>query len=112
MNDIKEQYSITEMTIDDYEGAYRLWKNTKGMGLSAADSRESIASYLQRNEGLSFVCKQDGQIVGTVLCGHDGRRGFMYPLRLTKNTAVKPLPGHLWTGACPSCGSRESASAI
>lgn len=73
-------YQFSEMTEQDYEEAYALWENTPGMGLSAADSREGIGSYLRRNPGLSFVCRADGRVVGTILCGHDGRRGFIYHL--------------------------------
>jgi ribosomal protein S18 acetylase RimI-like enzyme len=73
-------YIIREMTLDDYEGSIALWRRTEGMGLSEADSSDSIAYYLNRNPDLSFVSVSvdDGKIIGTVLCGHDGRRGFMY----------------------------------
>lgn len=68
-----------EMVMDDYEAAYQLWEQTEGMGLSEADSRLEIIRYLERNQGFSQICeKDDGQIVGTALCGHDGRRGYMY----------------------------------
>ncbi|BCG56976.1 N-acetyltransferase [Paenibacillus sp. URB8-2] len=68
-----------EMTKEDYDAAYSLWKNTEGMGLSAADSREEISRFLERNRGLSQVCvSPDGGLAGTALCGHDGRRGFLY----------------------------------
>jgi len=67
------------MQIKDYESAYRLWENTEGMGLSAADSRQEIQRYLERNAGFSQICEEDdGRIAGTALCGHDGRRGFLY----------------------------------
>lgn len=68
-----------EWVADDYEAAYQLWVQTEGMGLSEADSREEIVRYLERNPGLSQICeKEDGSIAGTALCGHDGRRGYMY----------------------------------
>lgn len=68
-----------EMRAEDYEAAYRLWENTSGMGLSAADSREEILRYLERNPGLSQICvNEDGTLAGTAMCGHDGRRGYMY----------------------------------
>ncbi|WP_332249106.1 GNAT family N-acetyltransferase [Paenibacillus zanthoxyli] len=68
-----------EMTKEDYDAAYGLWENTAGMGLSAADSRDEIIRFLERNRGLSHVCiAPDGGIAGTALCGHDGRRGFLY----------------------------------
>lgn len=70
--------SFREMTIDDYEACYSLWRETEGMVLSDADSNPAIAGYLERNPGCSFVCEEDGLICGTILCGHDGRRGYIY----------------------------------
>ena len=67
------------MTADDYEAAYQLWENTAGMNLSEADSRGEVVRYLERNPGISQVCvNEDGTLAGTAMCGHDGRRGYMY----------------------------------
>ncbi len=68
------------MTIDDYDRITAVWKRTTGIGLSDADTKENILYFLQRNPGLSFVCESGETIVGTVLCGHDGRRGYIYHL--------------------------------
>jgi N-acetylglutamate synthase len=76
---------IREFSMDDYEEAYLLWEATPGMGLSDADSPVNIRSYLDRNPGLSFVAASNGsKLAGTILAGHDGRRGFIYHL------AVRP----------------------
>lgn len=71
---------IREMTISDYEQIIELWHSIEGLVLSNADSKENIDSYLKRNIGLSFVCELNHKIIGTILCGHDGRRGFIYHL--------------------------------
>jgi len=64
------------MTIDDYAPIYALWRNTPGMGLNDRDdSREGIAKYLARNPNTCFVAEMDGEIIGAILSGHDGRRG-------------------------------------
>jgi ribosomal protein S18 acetylase RimI-like enzyme len=68
---------IQEMTIADYDEVRSLWQESEGIELSGADSRSSIARFLERNPGLSFVARVDGQLVGAVLCGHDGRRGYI-----------------------------------
>lgn len=68
---------ITEFTIEYYEEVYRLWESCDGVGLSRADSRDSIARYLERNPGLSFVALEDGRVAGAILCGHDGRRASL-----------------------------------
>ncbi len=71
---------LREMRIGDYEAMYDLWKRTPGVGLSEADSRPNIERFLSRNEGLNLVWEEQGAIVGTILCGHDGRRGYLYHL--------------------------------
>lgn len=64
----------------DHGPALALWRRTPGVGLSAADEAAPIAAYLARNPGTSFVAEVDGRLVGTVLCGHDGRRGLIHHL--------------------------------
>ena len=67
------------MTIEDYEGVYALWKKIKGFGIrSIDDSKEGEARFLKRNPTTSVVAEKDGRIVGSILCGHDGRRGCLY----------------------------------
>lgn len=69
---------IREMTIADYEEIYEMWQITTKRALSEADEKSQIKRYLERNKGLSQVAVVDGKIVGTVLAGHDGRRGFIH----------------------------------
>lgn len=70
---------IREMTLDDYDDVFCLWTETEGLGLrSLDDSKEGIALFLKRNPRTSFVCVEDGVVTGVILCGHDGRRGYIY----------------------------------
>ena len=70
---------LRTMTIDDYAQVYARWKQIHGFGIrSMDDSREGIARFLERNPATSVVAVEDGNIVGAILCGHDGRRGCMY----------------------------------
>ena len=71
---------IHEMDIHDYERIYKLWEMSENIGLSKADSRHGISTFLNRNPGMSYVAWENGKIVGTVLCGHDGRRGYIHHL--------------------------------
>jgi ribosomal protein S18 acetylase RimI-like enzyme len=76
---------ITKMTIKDYDEVFSLWKNTEGMGLhDDVDSKKGIARYLRHNPGMSFVARENGRLVGTVLCGNDGRRGYLFHLAVDK----------------------------
>lgn len=70
---------IRTMRIDDYEKVYDLWINTVGMGLNTTDdSRDGIAKYLLRNPHTCFVAEDNGELVGVIMSGHDGRRGFIH----------------------------------
>ncbi|MGD2270955.1 MAG: GNAT family N-acetyltransferase [Desulfobacterales bacterium] len=71
---------ISPFTIDCYEGVYALWEQCQGIALSGADSRDNIALYLKRNPEMSFVAIDDGDIAGSILSGHDGRRGYIHHL--------------------------------
>ena len=63
-----------------FNEARNLWEFTEGVGLSEADSQRSIDAFLQRNPGLSFVAVEGEKLVGTILVGHDGRRGLIHHL--------------------------------
>ena len=70
---------IRIMTIDDYDKVYELWCKIKGFGIrSIDDSRVGIEHFLKRNPTTSIVAEENGKIVGSILCGHDGRRGCLY----------------------------------
>jgi N-acetylglutamate synthase len=83
---------ISEMNLEDYEEIYSLWKTTEGMGLhDYCDSKGGIANYLKRNPGLSFIARDGKKIVGTVLCGHDGRRGYLHHLAVAPTYRKKGI---------------------
>ena len=73
-------FQITPMTLHDYPEVIELWQETEGVGLSDADSEHAIGRYLERNPGFSFVAREGDRLVGAVLCGHDGRRGYLHHL--------------------------------
>lgn len=73
-------FTLRIMTLDDYEAVIALMRDTPGISLRDADSREATARYLQRNPDMSFVAQIDGELCGCVMCGHDGRRGYLQHL--------------------------------
>ena len=68
---------IVEMTIDHYDAVMTLMRETPGVTVRDADSREATQRYLQRNPTLSFVAEEKETIIGCAMCGHDGRRGYL-----------------------------------
>ena len=70
---------IRVMTKDDYDEVKALWMKIKGFGIrSIDDSREGVERFIKRNPTTSVVAIEDGKIVGSILCGHDGRHGTLY----------------------------------
>jgi N-acetylglutamate synthase len=73
-------WQVRGMAIADYDEVIALWRATEGLGLGGSDEHEPIAAYLDRNPGMSFVAVHGDRIVGAVLGGHDGRRGYLHHL--------------------------------
>ena len=71
------------MSMSEYDEVLALWQNTEGMGLSESDTRDAIAAYLKRNPGMSFVARDGKSLIAAVLCGHDGRRGYLHHLAVS-----------------------------
>ena len=76
---------IREMSISDYDKVYALLLSCKGMGLNDIDdSKEGIGRFLERNPGTCFVAEEGNELLGAIMAGNDGRRGYIY------HTAVSP----------------------
>lgn len=70
---------IRTMTIDDYQGVKDLWMTIKGFAIrSIDDSFEGVERFIRRNPTTSVVAIENDEVVGAILCGHDGRRGCLY----------------------------------
>lgn len=70
---------IAEMTLADYDDVFAVWQEAEGLGLhlDKCDSREGVARYLARNPGTCFIVRVGAELVGAILCGTDGRRGYV-----------------------------------
>ena len=76
---------IRNMIIDDYDEVYELWLSCAGMGLNDIDdSRDGVEKFLKRNPDTCYVAEENGKIIGVIMVGNDGRRGYIY------HTAVSP----------------------
>src|SRR5687767_2585840 len=79
------------MNIMDYQDIIKLWEESEGMTLREADSKENIEMYLKRNMKLSYVALINNQIIGAVLAGTDGRRGYLQHLAVDKKYRCKGI---------------------
>ena len=70
---------IVPMTPEDYDDVRALWMTISGFGIRAIDdSREDIERFIQRNPTTSVVARDGNRIIGSILCGSDGRQGALY----------------------------------
>jgi ribosomal protein S18 acetylase RimI-like enzyme len=77
------------MKIQHYDEVMAIWKTSGGIALRTSDPKQEILNFLNRNQGLSFVANRDGKLIGAVLCGYDGRRGYIYHLAVNKKYRFK-----------------------
>ena len=77
---------IRAMVAADYVRASDLWRRSEGLGLNESDTERAIGAFLERNPGLSAIAVDpSGEAVGVVLCGHDGRRGYLHHLAVARS---------------------------
>ena len=87
---------IRTMTIADYEKVYALWMSCKNMGFNDIDdSKEGITRFLERNPNTSFVAIENDELLGIILGGHDGRRGYIYHMSVAENHRKKGIGSSL-----------------
>ena len=95
-----ENVTIRPMEIEDYDQVRKLWMSIGRLGIrSIDDSREEVARFIQRNPTTSVVALMDGKIVGTILCGSDGRQGALYHVCVQKKYRRKGI-GHAMVVYC------------
>ena len=102
---------LRQLRIADYPVIHALWRKTEGIGLNESDTREAIGRFLGRNPGLSLVATSGGRVIATILCGHDGRRGYLHHLAVDRKwrrlgvgrTLVAACLEKLRTQGIPKC---------
>ena len=103
---------IRTMTIADYEKVYALWMSCKNMGFNDIDdSKEGIARFLERNPNTSFVAIENDELLGIILGGHDGRRGYIYHMSIAENHRKKGI-GSALVEKCLESFKNENISKV
>lgn len=87
--------AIRALAPADFDAVRRLWAATEGLGRGPGDSLEALGRFVRRNPGLSLVAEDEATIVGAILCGHDGRRGFIYHLAVAMDHRRRGLAAEL-----------------
>ena len=87
---------IRTMNIADYDKVYALWMSCKNMGFNNLDdSRDGISRFIERNPNTSFVAVEHDEIIGIILAGHDGRRGYIYHMSVAEEYRKQGIGANL-----------------
>ncbi|HCJ11368.1 MAG TPA: N-acetyltransferase [Clostridiales bacterium] len=76
-------HELCSMRPEDVPEVLELWRSTPGVGLSRSDEPSELERFFERNPGTSFVLRENGKVVGAVLGGWDGRRGYIHHLAVS-----------------------------
>lgn len=103
---------IRAMQKSDYEAVFKLWCEIKGFGIRTIDdSKENIDKFLDKNPNLSVIAEIDKKIVGSILCGHDGRTGGFYHVCVAQDYRKKGI-AHKMTQYCLNALKKENINKI
>ena len=95
-----KEIDIVPMKPEDYDDVRALWMTIRGFGIRALDdSREDIERFILRNPTTSVVAKDGDRIIGTILCGSDGRQGALYHVCVAKEYRRRGIGTHM-VGFC------------
>jgi len=83
------------MSSSDHGELIRLWSSFPGNAITEADSREGFEAFLARNGSFCFTACEKDEIVGSVMAGSDGRRGYVYHLAVRADHQRKGIGGTL-----------------
>lgn len=86
---------IRTMNKRDHEELLRLWSSFPGNAITGADSREEFEAFLEKNSSFCFTAFESDEVVGSVMAGSDGRRGYVYHLAVRADNQRKGLGGAL-----------------
>ncbi len=77
---IDSRVKLERATTEAIRDMLNLWQSIPGLGVGLGDDEHSLQVFMSRNPATCLLLKNDEQIIGTVLAGYDGRRGYIYHL--------------------------------
>jgi ribosomal protein S18 acetylase RimI-like enzyme len=81
---MKQAIVLDTIRETDYPKLIKLWEAAGNIEVRQTDTPEMLARFLDRNPTCSYAAYAGTRLIGAVLAGHDGRRGYLYHM------AVKP----------------------
>ncbi|EHI97667.1 GCN5-related N-acetyltransferase [Clostridium sp. DL-VIII] len=90
---MKDEIIIRAMNELDVNHVLELWSIALELSfLKNSVKKEDLIKYIKRNPGVSSVaCTVDRKVIGALLCGHDGIRGFIYHIAVSNEYRVSEI---------------------
>lgn len=76
---------IRRMEVRDYRSLVDLWSSFSGNTMTGADSKAEFEDFLGRNSAYCFSAFEGDLLIGSVMAGNDGRRGYIYHLAVERS---------------------------
>ena len=81
---MKQPIVLVSIRETDYPKLIKLWEVAGNIEVRQTDTPEVLARFLYRNPTCSYAAYAGTRLIGAILAGHDGWRGYLYHM------AVKP----------------------
>ena len=72
-----------------------LWRNVFGYETAHNEPNLAISKKIATKDGLFFVAVENTEVVGTIMAGYDGHRGWLYSVAVDTNTRLSGLGSSL-----------------
>ena len=72
-----------------------LWRNVFGYETAHNEPNLAITKKIATNDGLFFVAVENTDVVGTIMAGYDGHRGWLYSVAVAPNKRLSGLGSSL-----------------
>lgn len=88
---------VREMKESDIDQVLKLWNDIFGSSfLESSVTKEELIAYMKKNPDASSVaCTEEGKVIGALLCGNDGIRGFIYHIAIYNEYRVNEIEKRL-----------------
>ena len=77
------------------EQVIELWNNVFGYEAAHNSPEVAIDKKMQNKDGLFFVAQKDQKVIGTVMAGYDGHRGWVYSIAVHPDYRKKGIGSKL-----------------
>lgn len=96
---MKPSIRLRPLQADDFSGLMKLWRSAESIVIRESDTEEGYLRFLRRNPESSFAACVGSELIGSVLAGHDGWRGYLYHMAVNPDFCQRGIGSRLVNAA-------------